>query len=167
MSKLYVANPSQQKINFNYRDPRDNQLKFLEILSGGNAVFPGDFNDDQSIKMINQLEFYGARNGAEIYATVPNFLGLLWRIGDPMSSDEIMLGNSALNDTLQSRAAVEATKAALGTAQAALDDSKGPSAREVSLEIKQVPAKGSLPKDAVNMTLGVAKDGTAPLPKVS
>lgn len=167
MSKLYVANPSQQKINFNYRDPRDNQLKILEILSGGNAVFPGDFSDDQAVKLIDQLEFYGARNGAEIYATVPNFLGLLWRLDAPMSSDEILLGNSSLNDTLQSRAAVEATKAALGTAQAALDDSAGPSAREISLEIKQAPTKGSLPRDAVNMTLGVAKDGTAPLPKVS
>jgi hypothetical protein len=159
---INVSSASKQHITFFYREPKDNLLASVEVASGAQVEIGHGWNAEQTDKVVQQLERFGARDAAEAHGKMRGkFLGLLYRVHGVISKDEIETGHAQVVTTQQERAASEATKAALGFDRSVNSSGKGRrNARMTEVIVEQLRAPGQrLTGDEVAMSIQVDPEG--------
>ena len=124
-----------------YREPVNNLLASVEIMSGCQAEVGHGWTREQKEKVIRHLEIFGARDAAETHRDMGKFLGLLYRDNGLVSADEIRMGHDAVVETQEQRSATEATRAVLGFDRAVNDKTRAKGrrvARTTEVEVEQL-----------------------------
>jgi hypothetical protein len=158
---LYLANPSLQRHHFHYREPVNNLVQIVEIVSGSQVEIGHSWTADQQAKVISQLELFGARDAAESHGRMGKFMGLLYRDRGFIASNEIEMAHEAETETRGQRSATEATRGALAFDRTVRGKARGrPSARITETSVEEQGSPGERPrKDAVNFGLSVDPEG--------
>jgi len=143
---LYVSNPSKQHVLFLYRDPRNNLLARIDLQSGGQAEIGRLWSPEETAKVIEQLERFGARDAAESHGAMGRFLGLLYRDMAPVTTGEIEMAHAAMVATQEHRSAAEATRSALAFDRSVNGGRGGQRrARTTQVEVLEQLAPGARP----------------------
>lgn len=144
--EIYVANATMQHRQLSYRRREDMrpeaQPRVLEIPAAGQAVFPGEYDNEGVKWLITQLERSGGVPGDDLEA-IKRPHTLVYSIKDVIDRDTI---EEAFNNDMEARTDVAATQmenaglAAFGAAQIALrNNGKDPeSLKETTLSIEEV-----------------------------
>lgn len=138
---LYISNSTRQHWVFNYQEPVNRLRNFVDIPSGGQNVIGHNWTAEQTARVIEQLEFYGAHNAAEAHGRgLDEFTGLLYRHAGVVSEDEIMTGHDAVNETLNNRSVEQAVNGALAFDRSINQGSRGARrAQTTAVDVEQVP----------------------------
>ena len=112
---LFITNTTKQDWDFHYRlgVHTGQSAPHVRIMSGTQREMQGLSDGDRQV-IIKQLEVYGARDAAESHGALKTFTGILYRVGNPVDSEEILMGHEAVVDTQEKRSIGETQRAALG-----------------------------------------------------
>lgn len=94
---ILVANPSYQKVRFQYRVPEHSKPFRVDIVAGSQVkLAPGDFTEEQKNAVIAQLERFGAVPSSEVKSlsiirvgSTPYRKPMVFSIQTPVKSDKI------------------------------------------------------------------------------
>lgn len=158
---LYLANPSTQNHQFQYREPVNNLVHMVDIGSGRQTEIGHGWTAEQQARVIAQLERNGARDAAEAHGKMGKFSGLLYRDRGIIEADEIEMAHEAELQTREDRSVTAATAGALGFDHTVRKRSNArPSARITETKVQQDIAPGARPKGTeVAFDLTVDPDG--------
>jgi hypothetical protein len=146
---IFLSNASRSRWVLNIRDPINNKL-FMCVLDPGQQERIGrQWNLAQTNTVVDWLlDCVKARDAAEVYSHVDNFQGILYRIENLITSEEIQLGYEEVKTTNQDRSIREATRAALAFDQHARwneQRNRREPARTTAVEVEQLPTPGTVP----------------------
>jgi hypothetical protein len=163
---LYISNPSKQNVTFFYRDPINNLLARMDIGSGRQVMVGAKWTAAEKARVIEQLERFGSRDAAEAHGKMGRFLGLLYRDMAPISTDEILMGHTAMVDTQEQRTVAETTKAALAFDRVTNGAIRGQRrARQTQVEVIEQLAPHSRPTgNEASFSLTVDPEGRGDIP---
>ena len=151
--RVFVANPTLQHRDFQYRIPGVNTPRVLKIVAGGQAQIPGDLAGSELQNVIRQLEALGAVPKGDIRAIVmPK--ALVYEVApkpiDPDTINEGLERDEMARQEVAGQKMEEAGLAAFSRAQA-----NGAHVVETSMEVVEVTDRGPV-KDSVNMEVVVS-----------
>jgi hypothetical protein len=158
---LNLANPSFQNHHFHFREPVNNLINVVEIDRGCQQEIGHGWSREQTRKVIEQLERYGARDAAEAHGAMGKFAGLLYRDIGQITSSEIEMAHEAEVQTREERSVKAATVSALAFDHSARKPSRDrPAARVTETIVKQDTAPGvKKAANPVDFSLSVDPNG--------
>lgn len=112
--KIYIANTSRQHWMFNFSHPNMRPIN-AHITSGHQSEVTTIDNQAHMDKVIETLRRFGAISRDELSLRPGKFEGLVFSLDKPMQENHFQYGNEVVLDQAESRAVVEATKAALAS----------------------------------------------------
>jgi hypothetical protein len=115
MTVLYLSNPSKQNHTFYYRTGGGALLANVEIPSGQQVALNRDsrWSGKDLEDVLRHIRLYGGHEASDTHRPMPKFTGLLYRVDDEVTEDEIVAGHEATVANQEQRSATEATRAAL------------------------------------------------------
>lgn len=157
---LYIENASRRHWEINVRLPESRQSIRVPISSGRQEEIK-NLTRAQEDAFIEHLCRYGAKSRAELSRNGnTGFEGLVYSTDKPFQEDHFHQGNEEVLDQAQSRAVVEANKAALASDLIARKIVPGVensvSTTEVILEHEQAPKKGKKDISRIRIDRNVA-----------
>jgi len=112
---LFITNTTKQDWDFHYRLSvhTGQSAPHRKIPTGTQCEMKG-LSDEDGKSVMRQLERFGARDAAEAHGALGTFTGILYRVGAPVDSEEILMGHDAVVDTQEKRSIDQTQKSALG-----------------------------------------------------
>lgn len=168
---LNISNCTKQDFNFHYRlareEPAGKGPQIAYIPSGGQIPIGERWNPEQKAYVIRQLETHGAKDAAEIHASVQRFTGILYRDDGIISEDEIRMGHDQVVDTQERRSATEAMRAVEAFDYGVNARGRGQRiVKTTEMSIKQEVARGERPTGKeIDFTLSVEPEGRTGIKK--
>lgn len=158
---LYIANPSLQRHQFNYREPVNNLINIVEIEAGSQTAIGQHWTSSQQVKVIEQLERFGARDAAEAHGKMGRFTGLIYRDMGQIEEAEIEMAHAAEMQTREERSVAAATTSALAFDRSARKQTRErPGARVTETSVREEAPPGTKLKRAeVDFGLTVDPEG--------
>ena len=157
---LYLANSTRQTLKHCYRVPGVEKSRVVIVPSGQQVLMQGVHTQTDVDHVVHDLERYGARSAKELNGkTMKSFPGIIYSIDKPVSVENFEIGNEAVIDHAQRRAADEAVK----SAQAFDVTQRDKTTRKRLAKVTEVTVQQELPRgqrptaDDVNMKVTVAE----------
>ena len=101
MAKLFVANTSQQKVDFIYRIPESLQTSPPLTILPGSQILVLDAAGHIIDAVIEQHRIYGVKHHHEV--DTKTFNGLIYSVDEPVKLDSIFLADEANKEVLEKR----------------------------------------------------------------
>ena len=156
--KLFVANSSKQSLKFWYRVPGETQRRLVLIPSGQQVALPGVDGKHEADQVIRYIQTLGGRSASELSGrTLKAFPGIIYSADKPVSVENYEIGNEAVEQHQNQRAAEAAVQSAKAY-DLTLRDKGGKRrvAKVTEVSVKQEIPRGQKVADPVNMTVTVA-----------
>lgn len=121
MTRLYIANLTNQRLEFNYRLAGELNYRQEDIGVGRQALLPGELTSDAIAYIIKQHEPYNMRDAKEL-KNVKDYVGRCYSIDTPVQAGTLIMAfehnRETLNEIAIDRRETEAASIAGGISEA-------------------------------------------------
>ena len=157
---LYIANCTVGKYRFGYRYPEGAKVIYLDILSGQQEMIGANYNSDQIIAVIAQLEFYNHKRLDEINRSAKGFNGLVFS-DKPITVSKIEQGYEVVMSEAEARSAEAIKKGAQTFDIQARQQAKRATGKQVGHLVEVELAEDKNPANAAKLTFVDGKEARA------
>jgi hypothetical protein len=164
---IFIANCTKQHLEHHFRSPEQaGKAQVIRIPSGHQAEIAKGASTAVIEALVRHLEQFGFHDATRVNGKISEFSGYLYRVGKPITENQIVSGHDHLVDTQEHRSAQEATRSALAF-DSATREKKGAGkgrrlAKVTEVEVRQDVPRGQKPTgDEVNFSMSVTPEGRA------
>ena len=152
--KLYIANLTHQRQDFQYRLPEDGKIRKQTIEIGEQIQISGDLNTPEIDAIIEQHAIYGLINVTDIDRTKA-FAGTCYSVGKPVNMERVRYAILHNQEVLEERGRDLRKEAAVAANNSIEEQTQG-GLKALELSVEELPTKDK-PDGDINEKIRVTR----------
>ncbi|WP_186211299.1 hypothetical protein [Burkholderia gladioli] len=162
---IFIANCTKQHLEHHFRSPEHaGKAQVVHIPSGQQREIAKGSSSAAIEAIVRHLDQFGFQDAARVNVKMSEFSGYLYRVGKPVTENQIIGAHDQLVDTQEHRSAAEATRGALAFDNATREKKGAGRGRRLAkvteVEVRQDVPPGQRPTGGeVNFSLSVTPEG--------